>query len=189
MEQDSFIDYYELLGLDPGADVRQIAQRFHRLAKRFHPDNPLTGNRDSFDLFVKAHSILRDAAKRAEYDKRHEQVIGRHPRQSKEPSNEKTVGRDVETQERLLSVLYARRRGNIRSPGVSEFEMEQVLNCTAEELEFHLWYMRAKQWIDRLDNGMMAITVEGVDHVNNEHRRQVTTKLLTDGSQFDDEQT
>jgi len=39
--------------------------------------------------------------------------------------------------------------------------------------------MKAKGWIGRLENGMLAITVEGVDRANFEHRREGATKLLT----------
>jgi hypothetical protein len=55
--------------------------------------------------------------------------------------------------------------------------------CPREHLEFHLWYLKAKGWIGRLENGMLAITVEGVDRTNSEHRHEATTKLLTHPSQ------
>lgn len=187
MDRDDFIDYYEVLGVVPGASAKEIARRFHRLAKRFHPDNPLSGNRDRFDRLVQAHGVLRDPAKRAEYDGLHEKLVGPHPRRTEEPGYSKIVERDVDIQEKLLSTLYIRRRRNIRDPGVPDFEIERVLDCAPEELEFHLWYLKAKRWIERLDNGMVAITVEGIDHINAEHLRKATTKLLTDASQLDDD--
>ena len=49
-------------------------------------------------------------------------------------------------------------------------------------LEFHLWYLKAKRWVERLENGMLSITVEGIDHVNSEHQRKATTMLLMDRS-------
>ena len=44
-------------------------------------------------------------------------------------------------------------------------QMERLLGCPAEHLGFHLWYLREKGWIQRLDNGHIAITAAGVDHV------------------------
>ena len=32
-------------------------------------------------------------------------------------------------------------------------------------MTFHLWYLRENGWIQRLENGMLAITVSGVDRV------------------------
>jgi curved DNA-binding protein CbpA len=187
MDRDEFIDYYKVLGAAPGASANDIARRFHRLAKRYHPDNPLSGNRDLFDRLVQAHGVLRDEGKRAAYDKLHEQLVGPHPRPPEEPNHVNVVDRDVHLQENLLSILYTKRRRNIRDPGVPEIELERLLSCAPEELEFHLWYLKAKRWIERLDTGMVAITVEGIDHINAEHQRKVTTKLLTDASHLEDE--
>jgi hypothetical protein len=52
--------------------------------------------------------------------------------------------------------------------------------CPREHLEFHLWYLKEKGWIGRLENGTLAIPVEGVDRANSEHHRKTTTKLVTD---------
>jgi hypothetical protein len=50
--------------------------------------------------------------------------------------------------------------------------------CPREHPEFHLWHLKAKGWIGRLENGTLAIAVEGVDRANSGHRRGIT-KLLT----------
>jgi hypothetical protein len=34
-----------------------------------------------------------------------------------------------------------------------------------ELLEFHLWYLKAKGWVERLDTGHLAISAPGVDQV------------------------
>jgi len=40
------------------------------------------------------------------------------------------------------------------------------LLCTPPELvEFHLWYLKAKGWVERLETGLLAITAAGVDQV------------------------
>mgnify|MGYP003343588293 CR=1 FL=1 len=68
---------------------------------------------------------------------------------------------------KLLSVFYSRRRHNIREPGVPEMELEKIFGCKIESLEFHLWYLKAKHWIEMLDNGMLSITVEGIGTLTN----------------------
>jgi hypothetical protein len=91
----------------------------------------------------------------------------------------KGIERDVVIQDRLLSILYVKRRQDINDPGIGDSELERVSGCPREHLEFHLWYLKAKGWIERLENGMFAITVEGVDRANSEHGREGTTRLLT----------
>lgn len=182
MDANSFVDYYKIMGIKPDSSPEELGRRFHRLAKRYHPDNPQTGNRERFDLLVEAHNLLKDSTKRAQYDGLYNQVVG--PQQNFAPASTggDTVGQDVDIQSRLLTVFYSRRRHNIREPGVPEVELENIFGCRIENLEFHLWYLKAKRWIERLENGMYSITVEGIDHINSEHHRKATTMLLMDRS-------
>jgi len=41
--------------------------------------------------------------------------------------------------------------------------MERLLGCPSQHLEFPLWYLRQKTWVERLENGLIAITAAGVD--------------------------
>lgn len=186
MEANGFVDYYKVLGVKPSVSADDLSRRFHRLAKRYHPDNPQTGNRERFDLIVEAHNMLKDTGKRAKYDVMFKQVFGSTDDYAPEGSGD-TVGRDVDIQSKLLYVFYNKRRHNIRDPGVPELELERIFNCKIESLEFHLWYLKAKNWIERLENGMMSITVEGIDHINSEHQRKTTTMLLMDRSHENDD--
>lgn len=180
MEASDFIDYYEILEISPNANVETLGRMFRFLAQRYHPDNQETGDRVRFDRIVEAHSTLKDPARRAQYDLEHRAYSWPHSRPAEDPGTSQLIGRDVEIQDRLLSIFYLKRRQNIRDPGVPEFDLERAFDCTAEQLEFHLWYLKAKGWIARLENGMLAITVEGIDHVNAEHHRKTTTRLLMD---------
>ena len=47
-----------------------------------------------------------------------------------------------------------------------------------EFLEFHLWYLRAKGWVDRLETGQFAITADGVDQVEQNQLRLSPHHLL-----------
>ena len=67
--------------------------------------------------------------------------------------------------ESVLSVLYISRRRDAVRGGMGTIQLERLVGCPAEHLGFHLWYLREKGWIERLDNGHLAITASGVDHV------------------------
>ena len=63
-------DYYEVLGVDRGADSDTIKSAYRKLAMQFHPDrNP--GDKsaeDSFKEATEAYEVLKDAQKRQTYD-------------------------------------------------------------------------------------------------------------------------
>jgi curved DNA-binding protein CbpA len=183
MEASEFVDYYEILEISPNADSGAIERMFRYLAQRYHPDNRDTGDRLRFDVVLEAHNTLKDPIKRAQFDIRHQNHSGMRWRLAEEASDSKGIVRDVDTQNKLLSILYVKRRQNIRDPGIGDLELERLLGCPAEHLEFHLWYLKEKSWIGRTENGMFAITVEGVDRANSEQdRKTVSKKLLSNRS-------
>src|SRR5680860_1662355 len=63
-------DYYEILGVDKGADEKQIKKAYRALAHRFHPDvndhDPDT--EEKFKEATEAYEILSDPEKRNIYD-------------------------------------------------------------------------------------------------------------------------
>ncbi len=63
-------DYYEVLGVDKGADEGSIKKAYRNLAKKYHPDmNP--GNAEAEQKFKEvneAYSVLSDPDKKAKYD-------------------------------------------------------------------------------------------------------------------------
>src|ERR671911_1213774 len=63
-------DYYEILGVDRGADESEIKKSFRRLARELHPD---TNSEDpqaeeKFKEAAEAYEILSDADRRRQYD-------------------------------------------------------------------------------------------------------------------------
>lgn len=63
-------DYYEVLGIDRGADDSTIKKAYRQLAKKYHPDmNP--GDEQAEKLFKEAseaYAVLSDPEKKAQYD-------------------------------------------------------------------------------------------------------------------------
>ena len=176
-----FIDYYELLEISPNANSDTIERMFRYFAQRYHPDNRQTGDRSRFDSIIEAHNTLRDPAKRAQYDIDHQNQSNLRSKLVEEVGD-KGIGRGIDIQNKLLSLVYIKCRQNVRKPGFGEVELQGLLGCPAEHLEFHLWYLKEKGWIRRTENGTFAITVEGVDHTNSERKPKKTSSLLTDQS-------
>jgi hypothetical protein len=44
-------------------------------------------------------------------------------------------------------------------------QLERLLGCPAQHLEFHIWYLLEKGWIGRMESGLLSITAQGVDRV------------------------
>ncbi len=65
-----FKDYYETLGVPPGADADVIKSAYRRLARKYHPD--VSKEKDAEERFKavnEAYEVLHDARKRASYDR------------------------------------------------------------------------------------------------------------------------
>lgn len=165
MGANEFIDYYELLQLSSNADAETIERVFRHLAQKFHPDHNNLTNTDRFIQIIEAHQILIDPEARAGYDVKYRDYWNRKWRLASVASDMSELGDDKVARERILSLLYVQRRRNMKSPGLGEIEISQLLNTPLELVEFHLWYIRTKGWVERLDTGHLAITATGVDQV------------------------
>lgn len=63
-------DYYEVLGIDRGADEQALKRAFRKLAQQYHPDvNPDSDAEAKFKEINEAYQILSDPQKRAVYDR------------------------------------------------------------------------------------------------------------------------
>lgn len=64
-----FKDYYETLGVEPGAGEAEIKGAYRRLARKYHPDvSKEPGAEEKFKAVNEAYEALRDPQKRAAYD-------------------------------------------------------------------------------------------------------------------------
>jgi curved DNA-binding protein CbpA len=161
----SEIDHYEVLQIGRNADAETIHRVYRIMAARFHPDNPRTGNTDTFLLLKRAYEVLVDPERRAKYD---------HQRQAEDEGplpifelQEFVHGLKGEMNRRLgvLALLYNRRRANEDSPGMSMLELEKRMAFPREHLNFALWYLRAKGFVTQQDNSDCGITAEGIDFI------------------------
>jgi curved DNA-binding protein len=159
----TFVDYYEMLRVSPGAELESI-QRVHRaLAARYHPDNKETGNLERFLKVNEAFQVLSDPEKRKEFDSTY-----KTKKENPLPvflTKEFTEGVDGEVNRRigLLCLLYTQRRINQILPALSVLEIEQVMFIPREHLAFTIWYLKAKRYIAQDDRSSLMITAEGID--------------------------
>jgi curved DNA-binding protein len=158
-------DYYEYLQVSPNADADTIERIYRLLAKKYHPDNTATGSSEKFDILTRAYKVLADPEQRAAYDVRYEQAKQREWRTMTEAAPTEGHGRDDRVRKTILSILYIQRRDNPAEPGVGSWQMEKLIGLPEKMVEFHVWYLKEKQWIARTDTGGYAITAAGVDAV------------------------
>lgn len=177
-----FVDYYEVLQVNPRADTDTIARIFRHLAKRYHPDNPVSGDRRRFDQLSEAHEILTSPEKRAAYDLVYEDGIATRLGLLDEAIGCGSYDEDRVLRERLLSLLYVQRRRNVDQPGIGEVDLELTLDCPREHLSFHIWYLKEKRWLERTDRGF-AITAQGIDEVESSRLRLRKDRLLAERSE------
>ena len=161
----AFCDYYESLQLSPNADGDTVNRVYRILAKRYHPDNLDTGNVEKFGTISEAYRILSDNEKRAAYDVRYEENRASVLKIFDEASSSDSFTGDERIFDGVLSLLYVARRRDASRGGMGVIQMERLLGCPSEHLEFHLWDLREKGWIERLDSGQLSITAAGVDRV------------------------
>ncbi len=181
----SFVDYYELLQVSPNADEDSIQRIFRHLAKRYHPDHQ-DGDPEQFRLLVEAHEILMNPETRVAYDIKYQAFWDTKWKLAADASDGRGFVDDRDVREHLLSLYYVQRRSKMQNPGLGEMEVARLMRIPIELVEFHIWYLKEKGWIERLDNGLLAITALGVDQVEKGRLRLTPDRLLT-GSSADDE--
>jgi len=166
-----FVDYYELLQVSANADEDTIHRVFRHLAKKYHPDGAEHGNAEHFNRLVEAHRTLTNPETRAAYDVRHQEHWNRTWKVMSEAGEPGLPGDDSALRDRLLALLYVQRRRNMYQPGMGEMDLARLVGAPLEHLEFHLWYLKEKGWLQRLDTGMHAITAQGVDELERQRTR------------------
>jgi curved DNA-binding protein CbpA len=160
-----FQDHYVLLGLETNADSDTIQAAYSKLAQKFHPNTPETGDKTKFDAINQAYEVLSDPALRASFD----QVKG----VDHEAGNPKFTGPGFfqaledgsALRSAILCLLYDRRRIKSFKPSLSLRHLEGMIQAATDELNFALWYIKQRGFAVNDDKSSMAITVEGMDYL------------------------
>jgi len=164
-------DYYTVLKVNPDCDGRILELAYHYFAKMYHPDNAETANPEKFNEVVEAYRALRDPERRAEYDRLHGIIAGSAtphfhvPNDGDTALDERAALSDAESHAKILLYLYKRRREHASDAGVIGWYVQEMLGCSDEHFEFHVWYLKSKGFIEVTEQGTIAATIAGVDHV------------------------
>lgn len=170
-------DYYEVLQISPNADPDMIHRVYRLLAQRYHPDNTESGDEKTFRAITDAYKVLSDPEKRAAYDVNLHSY--RQVRWRIFDQRQAAVGKVAEKSKRkgILDLLYTKRCNEPEKPTMTLHELEDLLGCPREHLEFSIWYLKENGLIARQDNGRLAVTAKGVDWAEQE---EASEKLRAD---------
>ncbi|MEO8029070.1 MAG: DnaJ domain-containing protein, partial [Bryobacteraceae bacterium] len=126
MRQTPF-NYYDLLQISPHAEGETVERVFRIFAKRYHPDNPVTGDAERFLKLQEAYETLRDPVRRAEYDRQFE--VQTTQALTIFLSKDFTDGIEAESKIRvgLLCLLYSKRRANPDYAALSLLDLENLM--------------------------------------------------------------
>ena len=182
MEQ-PFDDYYEFLQISPNADLETIERIYRLLAKKYHPDNKATGNFDKFELLTRAYKTLSNPEKRAAYDANYEEARNRQWKAISKASSSGGFVTDGQIRRTILSILYIRRRENPSDSGIGAWQLENMMGWPERALEFHIWYLKEKDWIERAETGGFEITAKGVDEIEKDGLILGKDRLLTQSTE------
>jgi hypothetical protein len=171
-------DYYEVLQVNPKADPETIHRVYRILAQRFHPDNPETGSSEIFRGILEAYRVLSDPERRASYDVNFH--LSRQFRWRLFAQGEAAVGKPAEKARRrsILDLLYTARVNQPQQASVSLRELEELLGCPREHLEFSLWYLRENGLLSCSDAARYSITAKGVDQAELDDARPMSQPHL-----------
>jgi curved DNA-binding protein CbpA len=171
-------DYYETLQISANAEPETIHRVFRLLAQRFHPDNKESGNGARFRELTEAYEVLRDPERRAQYDAVHQQVYRERWKIIEGSNGDVDVRSEQIVRLTLLELLYTRRRTEPRQPGLSMVDVEGLIGRPREHLEFSVWYLSQKRFVQRGDDSSLTITAEGVDYLESNIEGPARTRFL-----------
>lgn len=177
-ECEEFADFYALLRVIPTCDGRTLETAYHELAKQYHPDHAEVADVAKLTEVIDAYKLLRDPERRAEYDLQYARVTGFDFPVVDDRLNEVHAAvSDADAHASILQYLYRKRREAAGDAGVGQFTIHEMLGCSQDLFDFHLWYLREKGFVQTTEQGTLAITIAGVDHVIATARTIVKEKL------------
>lgn len=184
-DSETFVDLYGVLQVGPYCDAKSLEAAYHRLAKMYHPDHTGSPDTAKFSAVNEAYKILRNRNKRAKYDilyfqhfpERISKTHSTRPETEDSPEGGPAL-EDAEAHARILDFLYKKRRENAQDAGVVGYYLQEMLQCSDEHFDFHKWYLKEKGFIVLTEQGTLAITIHGVDHVISMSRTAKAEKLL-----------
>lgn len=177
-EDPSFVDFYRVLNVSPDCDPKALEAAYRHLAKLYHPDHPETADTELFSSVIGAYRVLRSQELRLQYDEIYSRETGYIFSEINESdSDAKDALTDAESHSQILLLLYKRRREFPKEPGLGHHTLMESIQCSDQNFDFHIWYLKEKGFVGVTENGTFAITIEGVDHVISTSRTAAAERL------------
>lgn len=182
MNSNAFVDYYDVLQVSQNASTDTIEHVHRLLVRRYHPDNQSTGNAEKFREVQHAYEFLSDPEKRAAFDVKYDE--NRKKLWSIFDQDSATDAREEDRRivHGILSLLYVARRRDVDNPGMGPVHLETILGCPQQHMEFHIWYLKQRGWIETLSSGQLALTADGVDKLGDQDLALRDDRLLSQSS-------
>lgn len=179
MHDQAAVDHYEALQISSNADPDMIHRVYRLLAQRYHPDNSETGNAQRFREVAAAYAVLSDPEQRAKYDVKYQSQRQERWRLLTEGTKvENDFQMEQATRLTVLEVLYTRRRAEPRNPMLLPVELEELTGRPREHLEFTIWFLVQKGFLQRGDSSGLTITAAGVEYLEQNYERTAERRLL-----------
>ena len=184
MPEQTTEDYYDVLQISANAEPETINRVYRMLAQRYHPDNQQIGNESRFRIITEAYAVLSDPEKRAKYDVVHQKQ--RDDRWRLIASGAQTEN-DFELEQivrlSILEALYTKKRLEPNSPGIAFRDFEKMTSRPREYLEFTLWFLQKKKFVELDDKSHLSLTVEGAEYLEQSYSSNLQQKRLPAASE------
>jgi curved DNA-binding protein CbpA len=172
----SFVDHYQVLGLEMTASAEEITSAYQTLAARYQPSNKATADPQKFAALNASYQVLADPEAKAVFDglrgggQKEEKIAPFNPEQF-------FTGLSVDSHRRLclLSVLYNRRCQTPRTPAIPYRLIERMVKITNEQLTMAVWFLKEKGYVTADDKSALMITVPGIEYLE---RSGVTPEMI-----------
>jgi len=132
-----------------------------------------------FRSITEAYAVLSDPEKRAKYDVVHQKQ--RDDRWRLIASGAQTEN-DFEMEQivrlSVLEALYTRRRLEPTKPGIPFRDFEKMTSRPREHLEFTIWFLQKKHFVEFDDKSNLTLTVEGAEYLEQSYRSNLQQKRL-----------
>ncbi len=163
MPTEAFIDYYELLEINPSANVELIETAVRAQLRRYSPQNAKTGDQAKFELVKKAYLALSNAKSRSSYDAGYKRQSGSAPKSIQRTISTEALEDQARKRVSVLTVMYERMLKKPQDGSLTAIEISTGTGYDVVYLDFALWFLREKGYIARTDVGDLRITAEGVE--------------------------
>ena len=172
-------DYYDVLQISTNAEPETVNRVYRMLAQRYHPDNQQSGNENRFRKVTEAYSVLSDPEKRAKYDVLHQkQRDDRWRLVASGAQSENDFEMEQIVRLSILEALYTKRRLEPMSPGIPFRDFEKMTSRAREHLEFTIWFLLKKKFVEYDDKSSLSLTVEGAEYLEQSYRTNLQQKRL-----------